>query len=299
VGYELRRWLADHLPAGCTPSERLVALELADRARDGTRQAWPTMDDLVRWTGLKNAKSVGQALKGLADKGWELRVSVGVDGHGRPVYAFRGHRTTYRIPTPEEVRQVTDLTDGLGRQVTGLPVGKVRQESEKGPSGDAERSVTRRTKVRQVTDPNPHISSSPQSSSLSSETRDDEDEESSQTNGGDPLPVRLLKAAGATPDEATQLAATKTRELQPRSNAWWRTVHANGDMTDWIDEYRGTPDGAGRAGPVDGTRSGRPPGTVRHPYFNSADPRAYDGYKVHSRHVAYRDDPNADYHAPL
>jgi hypothetical protein len=87
----------DHAPAELTPSERLVLLVLAEDANNKTRTCSPGMDVLTRRTGLTE-DGVRKVLQQLAARGHELRVPVGIDTHGRPIYAKRGHRTTYRIP---------------------------------------------------------------------------------------------------------------------------------------------------------------------------------------------------------
>jgi hypothetical protein len=111
MGYHLRRWLADRLPAGLSSGERLVALEIADQANERTRLAFGAglLDIIVRRTGLANQKQVGKVLGKLAANGIELRVPVrGKDGEiirnhaGRPLYAFEGHKLTFRVPAEEE-----------------------------------------------------------------------------------------------------------------------------------------------------------------------------------------------------
>lgn len=106
VGYELRRQLADALPDGLSSGERLVALELADQANDRTRLAFghQLLALVARRCGFANEKQVGKVLGKLARRGIEFRVQVVRDGtplidkRGRPVFAFDGRETTYRIP---------------------------------------------------------------------------------------------------------------------------------------------------------------------------------------------------------
>lgn len=88
----------DHAPAELTASERLVLLVLAESARDETRTCWPTMELLVKRTGLGSDRSVRKALVRLAERGYEVRVPTGTDRRGRPTFAHTGHATVYRIP---------------------------------------------------------------------------------------------------------------------------------------------------------------------------------------------------------
>lgn len=113
MGYHLRRWLADRLPADISSGERLVALEIADQANEKTRLAYGTnlLDTIVHRTGLANQKQVGKILGKLATNGLELRVPVrNGSGEvirnkaGRPLYAFEGRKLTFRIPEEQELK---------------------------------------------------------------------------------------------------------------------------------------------------------------------------------------------------
>lgn len=120
MGYQLRRVLADALPADLSPSERLVVLELADHADEETGLAsGPLLLDVVaRRAGLANTKQVGRALSVLAGRGLEVRVLVTVDSAGRPVFAHRGRPTTYDIGalaerlTPAAPQMLRPLVNG-------------------------------------------------------------------------------------------------------------------------------------------------------------------------------------------
>lgn len=93
----------DHAPAELTALERLVLVVIAEAAQERdrpgcpAREAYPSMAILVRRTG--NAPtSVRSALQRLAERGLEVRVPLTTDSTGRPVYAFRGRATRYRLP---------------------------------------------------------------------------------------------------------------------------------------------------------------------------------------------------------
>lgn len=98
MGYELRRQLREVLGPSVTGLQRAVALEIADDASDRTRLSAVPLDDLVRWTGAKDASVVRNALKRLAAAGWEFRVPIGKGKDGRVLYAVPGRRMTYRVP---------------------------------------------------------------------------------------------------------------------------------------------------------------------------------------------------------
>lgn len=88
---------------------RLVAWVVADEANDRTRRTigyrlqgyerrngqW--RDGICEQTGLC-PRTVQQALRDLAAAGYELRVAIGKDSAGRPVYARRGHATDFTVP---------------------------------------------------------------------------------------------------------------------------------------------------------------------------------------------------------
>jgi hypothetical protein len=105
VGYKLRREIMPALPATLGPSERLVCSEIADLADDNTRIAYGRnlLKQVAVNAGLANEKCVRNVLTRLAKKGVELRNVLFRDGAGRPVTAFEGHQTTFRVPTVTEL----------------------------------------------------------------------------------------------------------------------------------------------------------------------------------------------------
>lgn len=97
MGVRLIVEVLDHAPPDLTPAERLVLVVLAESANDTTREAWPGMEALTRRSGLTE-RGVRAALTRLAKRGHEVRVALGKDKNGRPVYSCPGKRTTYRLP---------------------------------------------------------------------------------------------------------------------------------------------------------------------------------------------------------
>jgi hypothetical protein len=83
---------ADQLNA----SERLALMLVAERASAETRKAWESDNwNLGRALGVDRARKV---LERLASHGIEIRVQVGIDSKGNPVFAFRGKSVTYFLP---------------------------------------------------------------------------------------------------------------------------------------------------------------------------------------------------------
>ena len=77
----------------------VIAEAAQERDRPGcpAREAYPSMTILTRRTGSAPT-SVRSALQRLAERGLEVRVPLTTDSTGRPVYAFRGRATRYRLP---------------------------------------------------------------------------------------------------------------------------------------------------------------------------------------------------------
>lgn len=112
----------DHSPADLTPVDRLLLLAIAEKANDVTREGFPGWELLAHrmgWTGGKDGgrNAVSTALTRLAERGVDVRVPVTTDKHGRPVYAVRGRRTTYRIPVFRQGR--VGSTSTLEQRVDG------------------------------------------------------------------------------------------------------------------------------------------------------------------------------------
>lgn len=140
---ELRRQLRVALGPEITGLQRAVALEIADDARyddawgyspDKGRRSKVRLAELVLWTGAKDANVVRNAIKRLSAAGWEFRVPIGRDRHGKPMYAVPGVAMTFRVPDFKGVATATPLGEG-GAEAThresqgslkgeqGLPIG--------------------------------------------------------------------------------------------------------------------------------------------------------------------------------
>lgn len=77
----------DHIPAGATASDRLVAVVIAHHAHEKTRECWPGMPRLTSSTGM-HPESIRRSLVHLAELGLNLRATN----------AYKGHSTVYRVP---------------------------------------------------------------------------------------------------------------------------------------------------------------------------------------------------------
>ncbi|MCW2897886.1 MAG: hypothetical protein JWO67_151 [Streptosporangiaceae bacterium] len=284
MGYVLRRWLADALPDDLSSGERLVALEIADQANDNSRLAYgrDLLEIVAKRTGFANPKQVGKVLTKLGARGLELRVAVGKDKNGRPVFAYEGHQVTYRIPQPGEC----DLPEVP--QAGEHSAQEVPQAGPSGPPAGAERSPARVQEVPPAGDPSPQISSITPQRSLSQR----------------PSTSEAMLAALDVEERERDGLIQKIEELNNvKTFGWWINAWNNDTLAERLTESRAAmASGAGKD-------SAAPPPSSRNngwagPHLNNDDPHAFDGYKPHARvnvnaHQPYRDDPNADYHAPL
>jgi hypothetical protein len=138
MGYLLRRMIRDGAPAGWSPLMRLVAMEIADDARDphdgmAPRHGWTHADNRYSEAGIQlledagevalsfmpvegrlgrdgqwrdgltercgvSARRISAALTDLARAGYEMRSSYGTDSRGRPVFAHKGRSMTFHVP---------------------------------------------------------------------------------------------------------------------------------------------------------------------------------------------------------
>src|SRR5690554_1337856 len=97
MGYELYRHVLNHAPAELDPTARAVLAVIADDANERTRISRIPMDLLMHRSGV-GRDALKKVFQRLARAGYEIRIPVGTDTLGRPIYAMRGRATQYRIP---------------------------------------------------------------------------------------------------------------------------------------------------------------------------------------------------------
>ncbi len=204
MGFKLRREVRDWLPPGLlTLGERTVLLELADVANDDSRIAYPGMDELCRMTDLP-ASTVSKCLQRLGAKGLEVRVEIGRAADGRPVYAARGHQTTYRIPQVSK----GGPTSGLSSADRADP-GPGFEERKGGPvSGKGRTTIPERADVRPVKG-GPGSAPSPQGTLI---------EPSVNTSETPPL-ASLASSSQTTPDDDARKQKNSKPDRSPNAAA--------------------------------------------------------------------------------
>ena len=102
MGIRLIVEVLDSAPSVLSQSERLLLVVLAERADDVTRRVqWrrseAPMDVLTRRTGL-SPRGVRDVVTRLSHHGLDVRVPIGTDRRGRPLYAVPGRSLDYRVP---------------------------------------------------------------------------------------------------------------------------------------------------------------------------------------------------------
>ncbi len=101
-----------HAPAELNPTERLTLVAIAESCRTDTRMTyyrdgWDAAE-LARRVGV-TAESLTKVFRSLAAKGCEVRVAHAMK-NGKPVFAFKGKQTTFKLPRFAPQRSDEDRT---------------------------------------------------------------------------------------------------------------------------------------------------------------------------------------------
>lgn len=101
-----------HAPAELNPTERLTLVAIAESCRSDTRMTyyrdgWDAAE-LARRVGV-TSESLTKVFRSLAAKGCEVRVAHAVK-NGKPVFAFKGKQTTFKLPRFAPQRSDEDRT---------------------------------------------------------------------------------------------------------------------------------------------------------------------------------------------
>ncbi len=214
MGYQLRREIRDAIPAGLlSAGERAVLLELADFARDATREAFPGMAELARCVDM-TPQGVKKALQKLATKGLEVRVPFGKDANGRPLYAHSGRQTTYLLPIPADIAK-------LVRQYPQKEETPVPPLMEEGGTAVQERGYSGIEKEVRQYHPSPHESLNEPSPppAPSPPTPEPEEEEASPEGQTNAAALARVHAASLTPVEVARLTTSIGKALDAGHSA--------------------------------------------------------------------------------
>ncbi|MDG4832402.1 hypothetical protein O7627_24285 [Solwaraspora sp. WMMD1047] len=246
MSYQLVAEVLDHAPP-MTAAERLVLVAIAERARTATRECDLDTATLERRTGGLDPSNVRAALRRLAGRGIEVRVSLGTDRTGRPVYAFRGQVPRYRLPSlpvPPGCRCDTCRNQPI-QAVDNFPPAEPEGEHQRPPSditagheGGRERPPTseggRRTTEGGRSDTEGGRSTThgvAQHPPYPSGT-------GPVINQRPPTTAHLIARTGATEDETHLLIQTIKTRFRPRSFGAYVRAMSDDDLTDLLAEIR-------------------------------------------------------------
>ncbi|MEU8040829.1 hypothetical protein [Streptosporangium sp. NPDC049078] len=268
MGYELRRWLADRLPAALSSGERLVALEIADQANEQTRRAYgsQTRAIILRRTGYADSKQLGKVLTKLAKNGIEMREPIrGKDGEpvrdkrGRVMYACNGREMSeFVVPHLEDLPSCPDQGSFLDEAAPGRSPNQGSLEDEAAPPGPeaAPDGAASGVKVPRLVPKVPRAGHpSPQSPQ----------ENSSSLLSHERVVLEALAPAGVTEDEMREVIReiTKASKVKIENPAgYFRAIAARGDLPDYLNRVRGN---AERAASYAARQTQPPPVTPEQP----------------------------------
>lgn len=157
----------EHGPEDLSGPELALLLILADKSQDEdrtvggrripARTCFPGIEQLGAWMRLR-PDGVRKVLRKLEDRGLQVRVPVGQDKAGRPVYAARGHQTLYRVPVMASAESVDSVDNSDKGQPTGWAIEDKGQptgwaNSEKGQPTGTQRPANWPPKASQLAGP--------------------------------------------------------------------------------------------------------------------------------------------------
>ncbi|WP_203823220.1 helix-turn-helix domain-containing protein [Paractinoplanes ferrugineus] len=233
-----------HAPADLNPTERLTLVVIAESCRTETRMTyyrdgWDA-EELARRVGV-TPESLTKVFRSLAKKGLEVRVPHAVKD-GKPVFAFKGKQTTFKLPrlTPQRVDESPGFTEVASHKAWT----SVRQSLDEGPGNEAQsldESPPLLLKVlpsKNTSSLSPREDDPPTAAIVPAPRTEREIEVASQKpEAQEHTPIhRLLLDAGCPSEDLTDVEAEMIVRHQPRSPAWWRTVTKAGDLPGLVAE---------------------------------------------------------------
>jgi hypothetical protein len=227
MGIRLIVEVLDHAPQDLTPSEVLVLLAIAEEANDTTRTAAPGMTRLARRARLK-ADSVRRVLQRLHRRGLKLRVAAALDRTGRPIYAYEGTKTVYRLPVffSAEWRDqgpTSDTERGHGGPATGP------ESRDSAPAIEGQRGHGSPATGPERRDQNPALPLRHAAAASAKRIQ------------------IVMAAAGATETEAAAVVAAVEAARRPRNlTGLLMTLAAEGELDEWVSQVRAAHSAIGR-----------------------------------------------------
>lgn len=97
MAWQLVEEVLDHAPGDLTPAEMLALVVIAEYCKGGSRECSKSTEDLARRMRIK-VNSVRDVLERLAKHKADVRVPIGEDKNGNPVYTHRRQVPRFRLP---------------------------------------------------------------------------------------------------------------------------------------------------------------------------------------------------------
>lgn len=213
MGYRLVSEVLRHAPAYLDGSERTVLLAIAEDARDSTRISHCGRKPLLVASGL-GPRGLRKVFERLARHGFEIRVPIGMDKLGRPLYAVPGQQSTYRVPVFSGLKgELEDplkgeLQDRQADRQDRQAVPEDREAVPGDPPFSQPSAVMQQHRAGRGARPPAHI-------------------------------AMIMKSTGASEDEALAVADLVSREKTPdHLGPFLRRLRDDGELPDWLERVR-------------------------------------------------------------
>lgn len=261
----------DHAPASLTPTEVLILVAIAEQLRGpgDTRQIG--VDELARRSRLGKS-ALRDAITRLAGRGIRIRIPVGMDRHGRPLYAVPGIAPRWTVPDFQAPAGCGCQGCREGGDASAPPTAGSGQEA--GRQGGDQSPPTQKQQLTQGGDVSPPTNEGGDTSQPGGDTTPSGGDQSPPADAtSPPFPSRavpvldqgsrptlayVVDQTGATEDEARWILKTVTKRYRPRSVGAYIRGMRKGDLRELLGELRdaqvpapgtGLPDTCGKCGP--------------------------------------------------
>ena len=236
-----------YAPASLTPTEKLLLAVIAESCSSKTRMTWYRdgwdAEEVARRTNI-SAGSLSKTFWSLAQKGCEVRVPHGFKD-GKPIFAFRGKQTTFKLPNFAPERSDEDRTFPDGPPEKGPTV--VGESPDEDRTISRERSDEDRTLLlkelpsKNTSSLSPRETEQPSATAVPAPRTERENEEAPPTTKNTKPGRRhtILTTHGLTDDEHQQFANWADQlPGGPKGDGWYIACNNNGTLTDRITDWR-------------------------------------------------------------
>jgi predicted ArsR family transcriptional regulator len=239
VSIDLILEVMDHAPADLTPGERMVLTVIAERANEKTRIAkqtsnW-TIDTIAKRSGV-GRDGLRKIFQRLAKNGCEVRVKLGTDSRGRPVFAYEGTAMTFKVPKlAKRGDACTASNEKRGDDSTATDAQEVVPQSARGGTTVPERRDGSTTQtLMTLKEPSKNSSLSARTSVTAAREQADTRERDESTPSEEPnlTPEQRIVIGEGCPAHlaAPVVEIIETSNPGIRGIGWWKRVRDEGDL---------------------------------------------------------------------